>query len=133
MLLRQTIESALSTGEAKFQVDIGHSESTRQCTLQITDEHIRLAHCNSSAHFRFYYCLGEPLINTLPKDLTNIMIVFPQKYEAETIKFLTELWSDFSLTTEEKTKNELMVNIRFVNRRAKDEFLFAMKGFIAKR
>ena len=24
VLLRQTIESALSTGEAKFQVDVGH-------------------------------------------------------------------------------------------------------------
>ena len=66
-------------------------------------------------------------------ELTNILIVFPQKYEAETIKFLTELWSDFSISNEEKSKNELIVSIKFVNRRAKDEFLFVMKGFIAKR
>lgn len=82
MLLKQAIEGALSTGEAKFQVDIGHEDRTKQCSLQITDDFMRIAHCNSSAHFKFYYCLGEPLINTLSKDPTNISIVFPQKYES---------------------------------------------------
>ncbi len=28
---------------------------------------------------------------------------------------------------------ELVMNLKFVNRRNKDEFLFVMKGFIAKK
>jgi hypothetical protein len=59
---------------------------------------MRIAHCNSNSHFKFYYCLGEPLINALPKDPANISLVFPQKYESETIKFLSELWTDMSLS-----------------------------------
>lgn len=58
VLLRQTIEGALSTGEAKFQVDLGHFDRNKQCTLMITDDNMRISHCNSTAHFKFYYCLG---------------------------------------------------------------------------
>ena len=61
-------------------MDVGHEGRLKQCTLQIMDDNMRIAHCNSTAHFKFYYCLGEPLLNTLPKEPTNIMIIFPQKY-----------------------------------------------------
>ena len=94
---------------------------------------MRIAHCNSNAHFKFYYCLGEPIIQAQAKDPVNIAMVFPHKYEAETLKFLMELWNDLNLTKEEKNNQELIVNFKFINRRYKDEFLFVVKGFTAKK
>ncbi len=44
-----------------------------------------------------------------------------------------ELFKDVSLSKEEKAKDELTVNIKFLNRKNKDEFLFIMKGFNAKK
>lgn len=38
-----------------------------------------------------------------------------------------------SLSKDFRSGNELTVNVRFVNRRSKDEFLFVMKGFISKK
>jgi hypothetical protein len=44
-----------------------------------------------------------------------------------------DLYKDVSLTKEENARNELTINIKFLNRKNKDEFLFVMKGFNAKK
>jgi hypothetical protein len=80
ILLRETIENAISVGEAKFSVDLYHDDISKQCIFTITDDFMHIAHCNSNAQYRFYYCLGEPLFNTYPKDPTKISIVFSQKF-----------------------------------------------------
>ena len=94
---------------------------------------MHITHCNSTSNYRFYYCLGEPLINIFPKDPTRIRIVFSQKFENETLRFLMELFKEVSLSKEENAKRELEINIKFLNRKQKDEFLFIMKGFNAKK
>lgn len=38
-----------------------------------------------------------------------------------------------SLSKQERSNQELVVNLKFINRRCKDEFLFILKGFIAKK
>jgi hypothetical protein len=44
-----------------------------------------------------------------------------------------ELFKEVSLSKEEKAKDELTLNLKFLNRKNKDEFLFIMKGFNAKK
>ena len=62
--------------------------------MEITDDMIRLTHSNSSASYKFMYCLGEPVFDVFPKDPTKLTIIFSQKYESETLKFLMELFGD---------------------------------------
>lgn len=63
----------------------------------------------------------------------RISIVFSQKEEGEALKFMMELFEDMKISSEEKMRNELRLNIMFLNKRNKDEFLFIMKGFNAKK
>lgn len=79
IVLRQAVENALSVGEAKFNVDLSQKEDARQCLVSISDDFIHVAHANSSANFKFYYCLGEPMFEVFPKDPTKIRITFSQK------------------------------------------------------
>ncbi len=44
-----------------------------------------------------------------------------------------ELFKDVTLRKEDKGRDELTVNFKFLNRKNKDEFLFIMKGFNAKK
>jgi hypothetical protein len=48
--------------------------------------------------------LGEPLIQTYPKDATRLAIVFSQKFESETLRFLLELFKDVTLSKEENSR-----------------------------
>ena len=54
---------------------------------------------------------------------------FPPKYEPETLAFLGEL---FGVKVNEQARDVRLV-MKFLNRKQKDEFLFVMKGFNAKK
>lgn len=44
-----------------------------------------------------------------------------------------DLFKDVSLSPEDKGRKELTINLKFLNRKNKDELLFIMKGFNAKK
>lgn len=44
-----------------------------------------------------------------------------------------DLFKDVSISKEDNARNELTLNIKFLNRKNKDELLFIMKGFNAKK
>ena len=134
VLLKQAVELAVSTGEGKYYVDVCQRESTRQCLLSISDDFLKLSHCNSSLNYRFLYNLVEPQINSHGKEPQLVTLSFTPKYEPETIAFLIDLFGDRNVPEEERSKTgDMRMILKFLNRKQKDEFLFVVKGFNAKK
>lgn len=61
----------------------------------------------------------------LPKDPTRVVVFFNEKFQIEVLKFISELFGYPQVAA--------MIDIRFAARKAKDEFLFVMKAFNAKK
>lgn len=101
-------------------MDLEHRESNRQCALTVAEDYMMIAHSNSNACLRFFYNISEPLFSIHPQDITRVGVVFSQKFEVETLKFLLDVFGDISLSKEENCNQELRVALKFLNRRSRD-------------
>lgn len=110
--------------------------------MRLLESQMKIEHSFSDISYSFDYSIVEPQVSIHPKEVSKVTILFNEKYEADMKRFerklfhpqdlsISNIHSQNSRTSRSQTSNKL--ELKFLNRSARDVFLFAMKAFITKR
>lgn len=105
MIIKRQIEHSLSSGSALINVDLTQKNEVRECQLRITEDNIKIAHCNTNVHYIFDYTMSEPRIEASLRDPLKVNISFSERYETEVKRFIQSLFGSEELTESVRLAN----------------------------